>query len=479
MSLSVRLALVLVLTLAGAGLSYVLLMHHHGEQATAQVCGGPESGCDTVNRSPWANVAGIPLAAIGIVFYLSVAVLALGGLLRAPAPSEVNVSPDIRPGVGALALVFFVLAIGIDVLLFGIQALRIGVFCKLCLITYGINIVAASLLFTFRGSLGAIRRLARAEGRTVAVTWAIATVVFAFGAWGAERALAEREAQRGANILGGPIAAAPAATSDAPTRVAEAAAATPDPRKAGAPAAPAQTDAQLKAAQEEIKRLKQTLEDPQKYEEYQHEKSLRDFADGPAQAINLADSPVMGPKEAKIKVVEYADFLCPYCRNIARAFHDYLPQSDNRVAIYYKFYPLDSACNASLPRPVHAGACALAMGGVCAQKQGQFGPYQEHVVVTEFKEPTKDDVIKLAGELKFDVASFTTCMNAPATKDRVVADVTEGAKAGVTGTPTIFINGRRLPRINEFLDAIDQESQKLGMGPMPKPSAPNQPPQKK
>src|SRR5690348_12697726 len=104
MNLTVRLALVLVLALAGAGMSYVLLLHHHGEESTAQVCGGPESGCDQVNRSAYANFAGVPLAAIGMVFYLSVAVLALGGLLRAPAPTEVNVSADIRPSVGALAL---------------------------------------------------------------------------------------------------------------------------------------------------------------------------------------------------------------------------------------------------------------------------------------------------------------------------------------------------------------------------------------
>ena len=48
MNLTVRLALVLVLALAGAGMSYVLLLHHHGEESTAQVCGGPESGCDTL-----------------------------------------------------------------------------------------------------------------------------------------------------------------------------------------------------------------------------------------------------------------------------------------------------------------------------------------------------------------------------------------------------------------------------------------------
>jgi protein-disulfide isomerase len=219
------------------------------------------------------------------------------------------------------------------------------------------------------------------------------------------------------------------------------------------------------------------MDDPQKYEQYQHEKSLRDFTQGAAAQYDITDSPVLGPKEARIKVVEYADFLCPFCRNLAQGLHNYLPTTEGRVATYYKFYPLDNACNAAIPRAVHPGACALAMGGVCAMKQGKFGPYHDKVVITEFKEPpTNADAIKLAGDLGLNVPVFTTCMTAPATRDRVAADAAEGAKIGVTGTPTIFINGRKLPRIQEFMEAIDQESKKLGMGPMPQPPPPAAPP---
>jgi protein-disulfide isomerase len=172
---------------------------------------------------------------------------------------------------------------------------------------------------------------------------------------------------------------------------------------------------------------------------------------------------------ARIQVAEYADFLCPFCRHLANAFHNYLPTTKGRVAIYYKFFPLEGSCNPTMngkTTPGHEGACMLAMGGVCAMKQNKFGPYHDKVVRTEFKSPGEAEVIKVARELGLNEAAFTTCLSAPATKERVVRDVLEAQKAGVTGTPTLFINNRRLPRTNDFLDAVAKEMEKLGLEPV-------------
>jgi protein-disulfide isomerase/uncharacterized membrane protein len=507
MKLTARLALVALLALAGAGFAVVLLMHHHGEQATESICSGDEgeSGCDIVNRSPYSSVAGVPWAMLGMTFYLSAAALTGIALFRKPpVPKETRTdatepeipetpAADLQRSAGALLFVMFAAGIGLDLYLFAIQHFKIQHYCKLCISTYVINIVAITLLFPLRRDLGGVRRLLQPEGRGMIIAWALATVAFLFGAGWTEQALAAREADRAANILGRPMAAAPASTSTS-TSTAQAATDEPGPVQVAANAVPAGTSSaggstsssggakseDLKAAQDEIKRLKEIMDDPQKYEQYQHEKSLKDFSTGTAVQYNITDSPVLGPKEAKIKVVEYADFLCPFCRNLAMGIHNYLPTTDNRVAVYYKFYPLDNTCSTAVPRAVHPGACVLAMGGVCAMKQGKFGPYHDKVVTTEFKDaPTNADAIKIAGDLGLSVPMFTSCLNAPETKARVVADITEGAKNGVTGTPSIFINGHKLPRIQEFVDAIDQESRKLGMGPMPTPPPPpGAPPQK-
>jgi hypothetical protein len=68
--------------------------------------------------------------------------------------------------------------------------------------------------------------------------------------------------------------------------------------------------------------------------------------------LHLKGVPFKGPAEAPIRVVEFSDFLCPFCRQIASAFAGYIPQSANRVVVYFKNYPLDSTCNSTLKQPV-------------------------------------------------------------------------------------------------------------------------------
>jgi protein-disulfide isomerase len=170
-----------------------------------------------------------------------------------------------------------------------------------------------------------------------------------------------------------------------------------------------------------------------------------------------------------VKVVEYSDFLCPYCRSLAGAFAGFLPQSQGRVAVYFKHYPLDASCNAKLKQTVHEGACLLALGAVCAQEAGRFWPYHDKVFEKAGEKATRDQVLGFAAEAGLNVASFNECLDRPATRERVAADIEEGARIGVHATPTILVNGKRLPRINDFLRAVDKESQRLGLPPLPQP----------
>jgi protein-disulfide isomerase/uncharacterized membrane protein len=434
-----RLALVLGLALVGAGLAASLLLQHHGEAlgtaAVSQLCGaGAESGCDQVNRSPFAEIAGVPWAGIGLLFYLSMLALALLGVLS---------GEDVKPIAAAAAFALFAIALAIDVVLFGVQAFRIHAFCKLCLATYVLNAAAVVLLWPLRrAGEGAPARLREPQGRLLIASWVIAAVAFGMGLWGVETALDQREEERGASILG--------------------------KRPASAPIAPKGNQTPLEAAQAEAARLQGILDDPQKFEAYQAEKSLRDFAAGPEVAIDLKTTAFKGPANAPIKVVEYSDFRCPFCKQIAQAFGAFVGKpSADRVAIYYKFYPLDSACNPAFPDGLHPGACWLAYGGVCAQEQGKFWAYHDKVFADQAKVPDKASVVKMAGEIGMNESSFASCIDQARTKDHVAADIAEGTRNGVKGTPTIFIDNRRLPRTNEFLGAVEQESKRLGLGPMP------------
>lgn len=451
MKLMPRLAILLVLSVAGAVLAASLLLQHHGETSAvaSQLCGESDSGCDRVNQSAYAKVAGVPWAAVGLVFYLAVA----AGVVVALAGTD-----ETREPLAAALFVLFAAAVVLDVALLAVQAFRIHAYCKLCLATYVVNVAALVLLWPQRRQVRSMPRAITAPAARVAlVGWILAGATTAFGVAAAEGALREREQRRAATILGERVAPTPVTASTA------------EPPVSAAPTPELPYPEQLKAAQDEVKRLKETLEDPHKYEQYQSKKSLADFAKNPEVKIDVSGTPRKGPADAPIKIVEYSDFLCPFCRQIAQAFGGYLPHTANRVAIYYKFYPLDEACNPAFTPGIHPGACWLAYGGVCAEQQGKFWPYHDKVFAfgAQKSPPDRQFVAGLAGELGMNESAFNTCIGASATRDRVMADVAEGGKAGVKGTPTIFINNRRLPRTNEFLQAVEQESKRLGLGPMP------------
>src|SRR5262245_3338023 len=226
-----RLSAAIVLFLLGAAVSGVLLLQHHGEptavSAVRQACGeGDASGCDRVAESPYARLAGVPLAAIGLAFYLSLLCLAL----------LATQAGDAAAAAGRVALVLLALALLVDLVLLGIQAFAIGAYCRLCLVTYALNAAALYALWPARTAplLSAVP-----SGRVVGLGWGLATltsVLFAL-AWNAS--LGERAVRRGGSVLG--------------------------------------TGGSSGGDSAEVGRLKAILDDPRKYEEYLQEKSARDF----------------------------------------------------------------------------------------------------------------------------------------------------------------------------------------------------------
>jgi protein-disulfide isomerase len=185
--------------------------------------------------------------------------------------------------------------------------------------------------------------------------------------------------------------------------------------------------------------------------------------------LNLQDVPFKGPKNAPVQVVEYSDFLCPFCRNIATAFAQFVPQSGNRVVVYFKNYPLDKECNTSLGRTVHPGACWLALGGLCASYQGKFQPYHDRVFSSELRDPKAEDVVRLAGDVGLNADAVRSCLTDPKTKEQLDAQIEEAKKVGVQSTPTLLVNGKKLPRVEDFVSVVDKEAQAKGFPPMTPP----------
>jgi protein-disulfide isomerase len=213
--------------------------------------------------------------------------------------------------------------------------------------------------------------------------------------------------------------------------------------------------------------LQQTLDDPTKLQEYFAEKARQDFEAAPVESIDLDGAPRKGPADAPVTVVEYSDFLCPFCRNLAVALSQFVPQAGGRVAVYFKNYPLDKECNEDLSRSLHPGSCQLALGALCAQYQDKFEAYHDRVFTAEgLQNPGPEDVIRLAGEAGLNPAAMAGCLRDPETEAALDAQIAEAQRLEVHATPTLFINGKMLPRINDFVPTIDREAQKRGFPPL-------------
>jgi len=459
-----RIAVALCLCIAGAAVSGVLLGEHHGEpllvSSVNEACGdGQTSGCEDVARSSWSSFAGLPVAAYGLVFYLSLALL-LTLALFAPA--------DLREPMAGVVVVFLVLGLVVDLVLLGVQAFAIHAYCSFCIVTYLLSAAALFALFPARRAARAAgTTAARPEGRLAVAGWVLGTLALAGAIFASDATLAARAARRQATLLGAPATAAavkPAATAATP---APAAPGTGAPTATAAPAPEAPSGPQdVKYWQERAQKLQATLDDPRKLDAYFAEKAQREYDAAAPVSIDIDGTPDKGPATAPVTVAEYSDFMCPYCRNLGLALSQFVPQAGGRVAVYFKNFPLDKACNERLPGSTHPGACNLALGAICARYQGKFDAYHDRVFSTELRNPQAADVVRLAGEVGLNAAAIEGCLDDPKTKADLAAEIAEGNRLGVNSTPTLYVNGKKLPRINDFVAVVDKEARKKGFPPL-------------
>jgi protein-disulfide isomerase/uncharacterized membrane protein len=466
-SLVRRLGVALCLCLAGATVSALLLLQHHGEgravSTVEQVCGeGPTSGCETVARSPWSAVRGVPIAAFGLAFYLSLALL---------LPLAAFLPDDQRPKAAGLAVALLGLGLLVDLVLLGVQVFAVHAFCSLCILTYVLSAAALfALLPAWREASGIGSLMRRPEGRLAVAGWVLGTLAVGAAVFAAETTLDLREQRRPLALLGAPAPATVATTTPVPTT-----APTVPPVPATETTPPPESEVTTAAGSDghdaaywegRARELQQTLDDPKKLDEYFTRKAMKEYADAPVEKFNLANIPFKGPANAPVKVVEFSDFLCPFCRNLALGLTQFIPQAGGRIVVYFINYPLDKDCNTRLPRSVHPGSCWLALGSICAQYQGKFEAYHDKVFSSELSNPQAEDVVRLAGEAGLNAAAIEGCLRDPNTKQALEAQIAEGNRLEVHATPTVYINGKKLPRINDFVAVVDKEAQKKGFPPL-------------
>jgi protein-disulfide isomerase len=155
------------------------------------------------------------------------------------------------------------------------------------------------------------------------------------------------------------------------------------------------------------------------------------FSPDRIKSIDVTDSPSLGPSSAPVTIVEWADFECPHCRHAAPLLEKVVEAHAGKVRLVYKFYPLQAHVHGEL----------AARAATAAMHQGKF--WEMHHILFEHQESLEArDIEKYAKDIGLDVAKWKPDWESEATADRVNRDRKQGDAVAVSGTPTIYINGR-------------------------------------
>ena len=168
--------------------------------------------------------------------------------------------------------------------------------------------------------------------------------------------------------------------------------------------------------------------------------------------VDAAGAPLMGKNDAKVKIVAFSDFQCPYCSRGAVTMHEIQKKYGSKVSIAFKHYPL----------PFHQQALPAAEMSMCVNKLGSSDKFWKfHDIL--FKNQDKldvDSLAKFAKEAGVDDKKAKECLDSGEFKEVVKTDMEYGNKLGVRSTPTFFVNGQMvagaLPT-EQFVEMIDEE----------------------
>lgn len=150
--------------------------------------------------------------------------------------------------------------------------------------------------------------------------------------------------------------------------------------------------------------------------------------------LATADAASLGSPVAPIVIVEFGDFECPFCREAAPIVKELSQRYPEAVRLVYRHFPVVD---------IHQNALAAAEAAACAEVQGKFWAY--HDGLFQAQDQLGEELYQaLARSLALNLEDFNRCREQHLTLTAIRADFEAGAKAGVRGTPTWFVNGHRL-----------------------------------
>ena len=188
--------------------------------------------------------------------------------------------------------------------------------------------------------------------------------------------------------------------------------------------------------------------------------------------VSLSDSPldkdfIYGSPDATLTLVEFSDFQCPWCRKASYELKPLVDAFPGKVRLVFKNYPIDASCNPAISQGSgHQFACKAARMARCAGFQGDDNFWVMHDLLFQVDSWSEEVLSELPYEANLDVEAFEECLELHEVRKRVEQDIKAAYDVKIQGTPSFFVNGRKLEILAlEILpDVIDLilKNQKIG-----------------
>ncbi|MES0488397.1 MAG: thioredoxin domain-containing protein [Leptospirales bacterium] len=385
-----------VFALIGATLTVLLTYHHYDldfqNSLVDVVCGENSKGCSEVNRSDISEVGGLPLAVWGLLLYLFILISLIGY-----AFSRINFLVQVSFLLAALGVL-------VDLYLLAVMVISLEAFCQMCSLTYVATVAIAIFLFlhmkqnNINFSLKAKESLEKSV--PFVVYFAVASIaVLAVG--GMVDLMAKSSVKSGASKTGSP-------------------------------------EYHLEQAQKGFYNM---------------------YRNTSVAFLDNSNAPQKGSLEGSITITEFADFLCQHCALASQDLKTILHRYPEDVKIAFRHYPLDNTCNHSLSRQIHLGACELAYASQCASEQNRFWDMHDEIFSRQqelAQGVTPTQINQLAQGASLNMSRFNSCMKSDKTKKIIAADIAEATRLNISGTPTIYFNGKLIKQnvAYKFFDEI-------------------------
>jgi protein-disulfide isomerase len=149
------------------------------------------------------------------------------------------------------------------------------------------------------------------------------------------------------------------------------------------------------------------------------------------EGITNGSLPPLGKSSAKVTIIEFSDYQCPYCAEANEMINSIMDKYQNQILFFYRDYPLSE---------IHPKAYIGSLAARCANDQGAFWKMHDYIFSNQEK-LDKQYLIDNVNQVGMNKEKFAKCLSSEEHKQDIQNDINDGKKYGVRGTPTFFING--------------------------------------